>query len=96
MLIQYLEKKTICRFAFDPISFPGCAHTVCAPNARTYIVYYTSKLKSLAKRGAQVALGRTFGVSAENHVGFDVGGDEDGPMRAPDAEQLFIGGVRRS
>ena len=45
----------------------------------------------LAKRGAQVALARTFGVSAENHVGFDVGGDEDGPMGAPDAEQL-IGG----
>ena len=41
----------------------------------------------VAKRGAQaVALARTFGVSAENHVGFDVGGDEDGPMGAPDAE----------
>ena len=44
----------------------------------------------LAKRGAQVALARTFGVSAENHVGFDVGGEEDGPMGAPDTEQ-FIG-----
>ena len=32
----------------------------------------------LAKRGAQVALARTFSVSAENHVGFDVGGEEDG------------------
>jgi len=28
---------------------------------------------------------------AENHVGFNVGGEEDGPMGAPDAEQL-IGG----
>jgi hypothetical protein len=37
-----------------------------------------------------VALARTFGVSAENHVGFDVGGEEDGPMGAPDTEQ-FIG-----
>ena len=31
-----------------------------------------------------------FGVSAENHAGFDVGGEEDGPMGTPDAEQ-FIG-----
>ena len=44
----------------------------------------------LAKRGAQVALARTFSVSAENRVGFDVGGEEDGPMGPPDAEQ-FIG-----
>ena len=29
-------KKTTDRFAFAPIPFPGCAHTVCASNARTY------------------------------------------------------------
>ena len=58
----------------------------------TFIRKWTTEIAMcLAKRGAQVALARTFGVSAENHVSFDVGGDEDGPMGAPDAEQ-FIGG----
>ena len=43
----------------------------------------------LAKRGAQVALARTFGVAAANYLGADVGGGEDGPMGAPDAEQYI-------
>ena len=43
----------------------------------------------LAKRGAQVALARTFNLSAAR-AGFAVGGEEDGPLGAPDAEQ-FIG-----
>ena len=44
----------------------------------------------LAKRGAQVALARTFGISAENHVGVGGGGGEGGPLGAPDAEP-YIG-----
>ena len=44
----------------------------------------------LAKWEAQVALARTFGISAENHVGVGVGGGEDGPLGAPDAEP-YIG-----
>ena len=46
--------------------------------------------KCLAKRGAQVALARTFGISAENHVGVGVGGGEDGPL----GRAVHLGGKR--
>jgi hypothetical protein len=53
----------------------------------TFYRYWTTEIAMcLAKRGAQVALARTFGISAENHVGVGVGGGEDGPLGAPDAE----------
>jgi hypothetical protein len=67
------------------------AHDRRGHHKATFVRKWTTEIAMcLAKRGAQVALARTFGVSAENHVGFDVGGEEDGPMGAPDTEQ-FIG-----
>lgn len=67
------------------------AHERRGHDKATFVRYWTTEIAMcLAKRGAQVALARTFSVSAENRVGFDVGGEEDGPMGAPDAEQ-FIG-----
>ena len=52
----------------------------------------TKSVVCLAKRGAQVALARSFGISAEKHVVAvsASGGGEDGPLGAPDAEP-FIG-----
>ena len=63
------------------------AHDRRGHHKATFYRYWTTEIAMcLAKRGAQVALARTFGISAENHVGVGVGGGEDGPLGAPDAE----------
>ena len=67
------------------------AHDRRGHHKATFYRYWTTEIAMcLAKRGAQVALARTFGISAENHVGVGVGGGEDGPLGAPDAEP-YIG-----
>ena len=67
------------------------AHDRRGHHKATFYRYWTTEIAMcLAKRGAQVALARTFGISAENHVGAGVGGGEDGPLGAPDAEP-YIG-----
>ena len=70
------------------------AHDRRGHHKTTFYRYWTTEIAMcLAKRGAQVALARSFGISAEKHVVVAVGvsgGGEDGPLGAPDAEP-FIG-----